>query len=109
MPKTNRDGTYSLTHCQERLKERYGLDLTDKEYGELNKQVTEFLIEHQKRGQENEYAFLFDVSKQKTTTVYVLKIKSFKGKTIFVNYEDTRGCVTTILPPIVSKPKSRRY
>lgn len=107
MPKTQRDASYSLAHCQERIKERYGLDLSEKEYNELNNKVRDFLKIHTDRGQGNDYALIFDVTKQKTATIYVIKIKSFKNKEIFVNYEDIRDCVTTILPPILRKPKSR--
>lgn len=99
---------YSVDHCIQRAKERYSLDITSKDYDLLNQLVTLFLSKHQKRGEQDDFAMIFDIEKQGQSQIFVLKIKNFKGTEIFVNYDQERACVTTILPPILKGPKSSR-
>lgn len=100
MPKTEKDQDYSVDHCIQRMKERYDVDITKKDYDQLNDQVKKFMKTYKNKNDTDKQLTIIGIEKQKSATLYVLKVESFKGKTVFINYEDVRDCVTTILPPI---------
>jgi hypothetical protein len=81
--KTKKDRTYSFNHFKERLKERYGLDINEKEYNILclvNTLDIPISTEHQK----NDTQKVYDVI--------------FKEKIIRVVYSEAKQIVTTVLP-----------
>ena len=106
MSKKIRDENYSVEHSIQRLLERYNMIITEKEFHIISNQVKDFLLNHTKKNDENEFALLYDVRKQKDCMVYVIKIKDFNGIngiSVWCNFEDKRNCITTFLPPIVKK------
>lgn len=81
--KTKKDKNYSFNHFQERLKERYDLEITESEYNVLclvNTLDIPISTEYQK----NDIQKVYDVI--------------FKEKMIRVVYSEARNLVTTVLP-----------
>lgn len=103
MSKKTRDADYSVEHSIQRLQERYGMTITEKEFHHISNQVKEFLQIHNKKNEENDFALLYDVSKQKDCMSYVVKIKNFNGQIIYCTFETGRNCITTFLPPITKR------
>ena len=101
--KTDKTGDYSFKHSAERLKERYNLEITQKEFDILNEQVRAFLLVNPKKGNEDAFGLLFDISKQKDATQYIIKIKDLNGIEVWCTFEDTRNTITTFLTPIKRK------
>jgi hypothetical protein len=103
MSKKQRDENYSVEHSIQRLQERYNITITEKEFHNISTQVKEFLETHTKKNEENEFAQLYDVSKQKDCMSYVVKIKNFNNIIVWCTFESGRNCITTFLPPITKK------
>jgi transcriptional regulator len=81
--KTKKDKTYSFNHFQERLLERYDLEITESEYNVLclvNTLDIPISTEYQK----NDTQKIYDVL--------------FKEKMIRVVYSEARNLLTTVLP-----------
>ena len=106
MPKTDRTGNYSLIHSLERLKERYNIVISDKEFFALNAQIKEFIMVD---NSENSFALLYDVNKENDKTLFIIKIKDFHGVEVWCVYVDKRDTITTFLPPISGKKKSKKF
>lgn len=77
---------YSFGHTRKRMLERYNLNITRQDYDTLcenvrkKKGVTEIGREDQKG------------------CTQIIYTTSFKDRTILLVYEDTRDCITTVLP-----------
>ena len=99
----DRDERYSVQHSIERLSERYNMIITEKEFNNISNKVKEFLSEHNRTNEENDFALLYDLSKQKDCMSYVVKIKDFNGVAVWCTFEDKRNCITTFLPPITKR------
>ena len=77
---------YGYTHTKQRLKERYGLEITRSEYDTLCEKV-----------RKKEYILSNSINKQKKGLQFVFDTM-FKGQIIKIVWENHRDCITTILP-----------
>lgn len=80
--KTQKDISYSFFHTRDRLKERYGIDLTSEEYVGICTSVKTLNGFWQRNGTDN----------QKITKM------SFKNQIVTFVWSEERQCVTTALP-----------
>lgn len=82
--KTIKDKKYSFNHFKERLKERYSLSVTKKEYEYLCSKVKTY----------KQYINI-EIQKHDIQKVYDI---IFKGKTIRIVFSESRQLITTVLP-----------
>jgi hypothetical protein len=92
MVKTEKDSSYSIEHCIQRYKERYGKNLTIEEYTKLNKRTQNWF-----KYPTDEFK---EVSKDKISEdnySYILAY-TFNDELTYLVYETKRNCITTFLP-----------
>jgi len=92
MVKTNKDNSYSITHCIERYKERYNKDMSLDDYNKLNNLVIKWL-----QIPNNNIQIISKDKIIKNNYSYILETK-FNEEIIYFVFETERNCITTFLP-----------
>lgn len=91
--KSNRDTLeYSREHVQLRARQRYGLELTDRDYAAICARAKDFFLGKEKEIQQ------FSVEQNGDDTQYVLVIP-YQAKNLKVVFSKKRDRVTTLLLP----------
>lgn len=113
MPKTDKNPDYSFDHCVQRVKERYGQDLTLKQYNEWNKSLQLWVktngdaIKFTKGKQTVEYNGIITLSNIMPLSKIKINDKNISYTFKYVDsdsiyylvFETERNCITTFLPP----------
>ena len=116
MPKTSKDNDYSISHCLQRLNERYSLEVDQKQYNQWNKTIQDWIKKYGDtiKITNSKVGFLTDlflnsnikpISKTKIndnnlsyTLQFMTKIND-KSIILYLVFETERNCITTFLPP----------
>jgi len=84
--KTVKDRQYSFNHTQKRLKERYDIEITMKDYNYLCDKV---------KGKKDAVPVMVEIHNNDTQYIYDLQFQ-YRG-TIRVVWSEKRKCITTVL------------
>lgn len=98
MPKTTKDNDYSYAHSVQRFNERYGKDLTLKDYQDWCKSAKQLI----NGCSVNDMTIISKQIVNQKNTSYVIHYKL--SYDLYFVYETERDTITTFLPPDSIKP-----